>query len=193
MRPVTALYCTPRSVYHTFPHVQVYDQVRDARTFPCNTPVVAHPPCRLWGRLRTFAKHHPGERTLAIHAVAQILRCGGVLEHPAHSSLWSELALPRPGDMSQAPTLWSLDVLQSWWGHRAPKRTWLLFAHIAPHLLPPWCPSFVPSTHVIGSTSGRPHSKECNKSERNATPPAFASFLLACASQANGPCAPHPA
>ena len=50
-----------------------------------------------------------------------------MLEHPASSSLWDEEGLPKPGRFGQAPSQhgWTLAIDQSWFGHRAVKRTWL--------------------------------------------------------------------
>ena len=40
----------------------VWDAERDARRWPGGDAVVAHPPCRAWGRLRAFAKPRPDEK-----------------------------------------------------------------------------------------------------------------------------------
>ncbi|MWL55341.1 hypothetical protein GQL84_23735, partial [Escherichia coli] len=61
------------------PECDVFDIERDARTFAGGMPVVAHPPCRAWGRLRKFAKPRPDEKALALFAVAQVRAFGGVL------------------------------------------------------------------------------------------------------------------
>lgn len=67
---VAVLFARTNSVYKTLPDVEVYDIERDARTYDGPWPVVAHPPCRAWGRLRTFASPRPDERNLARLAVA---------------------------------------------------------------------------------------------------------------------------
>jgi hypothetical protein len=93
---VAVLFARSVSVYKTLPGVDVWDEARDARWWPGGGPVVAHPPCRLWAKLRQFAKARDPvmERQLAIDAVRRVQRYGGVLEHPAESTLW---ACRRPG------------------------------------------------------------------------------------------------
>lgn len=86
--PVAALFVRADSIYKTMPGVDAWDIERDARKWPGGCPVVAHPPCRAWGRLRQFAKPRPDEKDLAPWAVEKVRRWGGVLEHPANSSLW---------------------------------------------------------------------------------------------------------
>ena len=84
---MAALFVRADSIYKTLPGVDAYDIERDARTYDGPWPVVAHPPCRAWGRLRTFAKPRPDERNLARLAVALVREFGGVLEHPENSTL----------------------------------------------------------------------------------------------------------
>ena len=94
---VAVLFAREDSVYKTLPSVEVYDMERDARTYDGPWPVVAHPPCRAWGGLRTFVNPRPDERNLARLAVALVREFGGVLEHPAGSTLWPAQRLPEPG------------------------------------------------------------------------------------------------
>lgn len=59
MADVAALFVRRDSVYKTMSCVDAFDFDRDALTFAGGMPVVAHPPCRSWGRLRQFAKARP--------------------------------------------------------------------------------------------------------------------------------------
>ena len=77
---VAVLYARPNSIYKRLEAADVWDMERDARCWPGGAPVVAHPPCRAWGRLRHFAKPRPDEKGLALHAVAAVREHGGVLE-----------------------------------------------------------------------------------------------------------------
>lgn len=97
MMDVAVLFARHDSIYKSLPGCDVWDIERDARTWPGGTPIVAHPPCRSWGTFRHVAKPVDGERELALWAVDQIRRYGGVLEHPARSALWREKPLPEPG------------------------------------------------------------------------------------------------
>lgn len=181
MMPVAVLYCTPASVYKALA-AECFDQYRDARTYKGWLPVVAHPPCRSWGRLRHLAKPAMHERSLGIHAVQQVRRCGGVLEHPAGSLLWSALLefgnfpLPPVGAPADAFGGRSFSVYQSAFGHPAPKHTWLYVVDARPGEL---CE--VPRAGELREAS-RPGGFRKVSSQpaarRMDTPPAFAEFLL---------------
>lgn len=127
---VAVLYCTPSSIYKSLA-AECFDVYRDARTYVGVLPVVAHPPCRSWGRLRHLAKPMPWERELGLHAVKQVRRCGGVMEHPAGSLLWGDLpeyggyGLPAVGAGVDDFGGISVSVYQSDFGHVARKHTWL--------------------------------------------------------------------
>lgn len=137
MKPVAVLYCTPASIYKGLAS-ECFDEYRDARTYRGWLPVVAHPPCRSWGRLRHLSKPVPWERALGLHAVSQVRRCGGVLEHPAGSLLWGDVAefglysLPAVGAGVDAFGGQSISVYQSDFGHPAPKHTWLYVVGVQP-------------------------------------------------------------
>lgn len=104
--------------------VDCWDATRDARLYAGPHPVVAHPPCKHWGRLKHLAhvqcsneacewhgKQPDSPRSLqcprcrsilvsdadcAPRAVEQVRAFGGVLEHPAGSLLWEACELPVP-------------------------------------------------------------------------------------------------
>jgi hypothetical protein len=168
LRSIAVLFARSDSIYKSFPATDVFDLVRDARTWRGGCPVVAHPPCRGWGRLASFAKVQPGELDLGHFAVEQVRRCGGVLEHPHASRLWRAAGLPVPGERD-AWGGWTLPVYQGHFGHRAPKATWLYVVGVAPVEIPG-----IPFDLVF--PSGR--VELMGRSEREATPPAFAAWLL---------------
>lgn len=134
-KAVAVLYARKNSVYKQIAACDVFDLARDARSFTGRLPVIAHPPCRLWGRLRQFSTACESERELAFHAVAMVRRNGGVLEHPAWSTLWSAAGLPLPGVRDEFGGF-TYPILQSWWGHKAPKATWLYIVGLEPADLP---------------------------------------------------------
>lgn len=193
-QPVAVLYARRDSYYRSLAVCDVFDIDRDARTYSGSMPVIAHPPCRAWGRLRHQARPRHDERALAVHAVQTVRRVGGVLEHPASSSLWPTLSLPLPGAGRDAFGGWSMSVDQAWWGHRASKGTWLYVVGCEPVSVPSWAPSFEPAPCIVG-TSGRRrdgtrlqrgdvgYRPEITKREREATPPAFARWLVELASR----------
>lgn len=103
--------------------VEWYDADRDARTFSGDEPVVAHPPCGPWGRLRRLCtKQDPSLGPLCVEIVR---RNGGVLEHPACSMLWRHCGMPRPGEFPDEFGGVSFAVTLSAFGGRIEKRTWL--------------------------------------------------------------------
>lgn len=76
-RTVAALCVRRDSIYHRMRGVSAYDADRGARSFGGGMPVVAHPPCRSWGRLRHFSRPAPGERDLARWCVDMVRQWGG--------------------------------------------------------------------------------------------------------------------
>ena len=151
---ISILFARRDSVYKTLPGCDVWDRDRDALRWPGGNPVVAHPPCRSWGRLRTFARPAAGERDAALWAVQQVQDSGGVLEHPRGSLLWEAAGLPAPGRMD-AGGGYTLPILQWWWGHRAEKATWLYIVGVAPSELPLIPLELGYPTHVITTSRGK--------------------------------------
>lgn len=190
MKPVAVLFARTDSVYHGLAQ-EVYDIDRDARNYAGPLPVVAHPPCRAWGRLRHFAKPRPDEKALALFAVDAVRRWGGVLEHPRASTLWPTAGLPAPGSRDEFGG-WTLGISQHWWGHRAEKLTLLYIVGCDMRDAPPAPITLAQATHVIAmdkragkGTNGERLRKgmpgwrpEVSKPEREHTPPALAHWLL---------------
>ena len=182
---MAALFVRPDSIYKTFPGVDCYDIERDARTWPGGSPVIVHPPCRTWGCLKAFATAAPAhEHTLALWAINQVRRWGGVLEHPKGSTLFRECGCVI-GGLPDKWGGWILEVDQFRWGHKARKRT-LLYIVGTRDLPPVPCRDGEP-THVIdrpGRTrkTERPNSAEkkpaCSHKDREATPLDFAKWLV---------------
>lgn len=177
---VAVLFARADSHYKALPGCDVWDAERDARRWPGGAPVVAHPPCRAWASLRFHAKPRPGEKQLAIDAVAHVRRYGGVLEHPHRSTLWPTAALPEPGGRDEFGG-WTLVVDQQWWGHRAQKRTRLYIVGCEPTAIPAMPIVLGEATHTVGLWSGR-DKQRCRpsiaKREYEATPPEFAAWLV---------------
>lgn len=173
------LFARSDSVYKDLGNCDVWDVDRDARGYDGVLPVVAHPPCRAWGRLRTFANPRPDEKELAFFAVDQVRRVGGVLEHPASSTLWGAAGLPLPLDIDSFGG-WTLPIVQSWFGHRAEKKTWLYIVGVRPLELPVMPLVLGRASHVIGSSKfGLPGCRpEVSRAEREHTPRALAEYLV---------------
>ncbi|OEZ80301.1 hypothetical protein JAB6_46460 [Janthinobacterium sp. HH104] len=188
---VAALFVRANSIYKTMPAVDAWDAERDARAWPGGVPVVAHPPCRSWGTLRHLAKPRPDEKELAVWAVAQVRKFGGVLEHPKRSTLWPHCNLPAIGERDKFGG-WTLPIFQSSFGHRAEKATLLYIVGCAPAQIPAMPIVLGDASHVI-APSGRNRAgerrrkgdpgwrPECGKAEREHTPPELAHWLVSLA------------
>jgi hypothetical protein len=181
MTIVAVLFARSDSIYKSIPGVDVWDEARDARRWPGGCPAVAHPPCRLWAKLRQFAraKDPVAERQLAIDAVRWVQEFGGVIEHPAESTLWVHCSLPSPGRAPDGFGGWTAEVRQCDWGHKAEKLTWLYIVGCHPDDLPALPPRGEP-TGVIKPQRGVPRDgrKIVTKAEREHTPPALAEWLV---------------
>lgn len=134
---IAALFVEKNGAYFGIPDVDPWDIDRDARLYRGNDPIVAHPPCQLWTRfakvnfIRWGGEHNrPGnDNGCFASALANLRRCGGCLEHPAFSNAWKEFNLPRPNSVGWffKDGLWVCEVWQSAYGHKARKRTWILY------------------------------------------------------------------
>ena len=182
MRQVAALFVRQDSCYKTMPGVDCYDIERDARRWPGGVPGVFHPPCRAWGSLRNFAKPRPDEKDLARWAVRQVREWGGVLEHPAASTLWADQSLPEPGQRDRWGG-WTLVIYQGWFGHLADKATRLYIVGCAPSEIPVMPIRLGDAPRVIspwrGLRAGMPgYRTQCTKAAREHTPPLLAEWLI---------------
>ena len=184
---VAAMFVRANSIYKTMPGVDAWDAERDARKFLGGMPVVAHPPCRLWAGLRHMAtRGRPDEKELAVWSVAMVRQNGGVLEHPRRSTLWAHCGLPLPGKRDEFGG-WTLPILQSDFGHKAEKATFLYVVGCAPAEIPDLpALNLGYATHVVGSSRntrpGMPGARpEITKAEREHTPAELAHWLVALA------------
>lgn len=185
MKQVAVLFARHDSIYYTFPECDVYDKNRDALTFPGGMPVIAHPPCRLWGRLRGLSTADPSEKQLALWAVRQVQQYGGVLEHPAFSTLWDAAKLPTSNQVDQHGG-YTISIDQHWFGHRARKPTWLYVVGIPRPHLPPHPLKMDAVTHVVGGSKKRNGPLiEISKAEREHTPHLLAEWLISVTKKSN--------
>lgn len=177
---VAALFVRADSCYKSIAGVEAFDMERDARTYDGPWPVVAHPPCRAWGRLRTFANPRPDERNLARLAVAMVREWGGVLEHPAGSTLWPAQKLPVPGQRDSFGG-WTLAAPQKWWGHKAEKASWFYVVGCEPCAAPAIPLVLGDAAFVVQSRKREDYRPHISKAEREHTPPDLAEWLVSLA------------
>jgi hypothetical protein len=189
MYTVAALFVDPRGPYPGMEGVDCWDEQRDARLYAGPCPVVAHPPCQLWGNLAALNfKRYGGERLRPgndggcfLMALLTVVGYGGVLEHPAGSKAWQAHGLPKPvGDgWQRGHDGYVCEVWQSAYGHRARKRTWLFYSGRYPAELD-W--SRTPGTHQCGWFDRK--KPTLGKREASATPAPFAEALVSLARSA---------
>ena len=136
---IAALYVETDGCYFGLDGVEPYDERRDARTYDGPHPVVAHPPCKRWGRywfggpsIRVRYERPGMDGGLFADALAKVRRFGGVIEHPEGSHAWPHFGLTKPpksGGWVRAdwPLFdgWTCCVEQGHYGHKARKATWL--------------------------------------------------------------------
>lgn len=195
---VAALFVQADGCYSNLPTVDAWPESRDARLYAGPLPVVAHPPCQLWGAMaavnfiRWGGEHNrPGnDGGCFASALASVNRWGGVLEHPAKTRAWQAYGLttPRAGCWQRSGEGWTCEVWQSAYGHRANKATWLYYRGANPPHELRWERPI--GTHQIGRQDQRGKSRNkptLGKREANATPPEFRDELLRLALSAISP------
>ncbi len=158
---IAALFVETGGCYYNVPGVEPWDFSRDARKYAGPYPVIAHPPCQLWGKLArvNFSRwggvhNYPGnDGGCFAHALACVRVFGGVLEHPAFSKAWDAYRLQKPtssGWNECGQNEWVCEVWQSAYGHLANKKTWLFYRGAKPHELN-WSKPI--GTHQIGAAT----------------------------------------
>ena len=187
---IAALYVETDGAYYGLDGVDPWDINRDARLYAGPYPVVAHPPCQLWGPFapinykRWGGEHNrPGnDGGCFLSAINAVTVFGGVLEHPAKTRAWAHYGLDRPmgiGWQQHGPRHWVCEVWQSAYGHRANKATWLLYCGDKPPFELDW--SRPVGTHQIGfhDQRGKARNKPTISGKAaSATPLAFRDTLI---------------
>lgn len=98
---IPVLFVHQRSNYKKIPFFDCYDEKRNALSYKGSNPVIAHPPCRLWSKLRSFSKAPASEKSLAIWSIELVRLVGGIVEHPYDSQLWKEIECPGVGEFDK--------------------------------------------------------------------------------------------
>lgn len=182
---IAALFVERDGAYYGLPDVDPWPIDRDARTYAGPHPVVAHPPCERWHQLSAvnakrwgYAINEDGGCFRA--ALEAVRRWGGVLEHPAETRAFKFHGVPEPRAGHWQLTIdgdWVTEVNQAAYGHRARKRTWLLYRGDAAPPSLDWRDAR--GTHQIGRFDVK--LPQLPDAERAATPPAFRDLLLSIA------------
>lgn len=194
MKKVAALFVEATGCYN-LDFVDLWDEKRDARIYTGSLPVVAHPPCQRWSVLAelVYSKNPIPEKEIGndggcfASALANVERCGGVLEHPARSKAFRAHGLDKPKKSNswvRSREGWVCEVWQNAYGHKAAKGTWLYYVGRNKPFELRWerCESAYNSTGTtIGSRSNWIGKPGLSAKERIATPPAFRNVLFSLA------------
>lgn len=186
---IAALFVETGGCYFEVPGIDLWDEARDARNYQGPHPVIAHPPCQLWGNMaainykRWGGEHNkPGnDGGCFASAIQSIKKYGGVLEHPAKTRAWEAFGIgsPKPCRWVQYGSYWVAEVWQSTYGHRANKATWLMYVGEKKPFDLNWERRI--GSYQIGFSDQRGKNKNkptLSKREANATPPAFRDELI---------------
>lgn len=175
---VSVLFVDPNSIYFSIPNLDIWDKKRDAYNYSGSHPIIAHPPCRLFSKLRHFSTAPLSEKNLAYFSLYLVRKNGGVLEHPAYSTLWKEKKLPMPGQYDSFGG-WTLSLPQFWFGHPCMKPTWLYICGLPKKYLPVIPLKLGVPPCVVSWGKYNPHNKKPIRSPKSAaTPLQFAEFLI---------------
>lgn len=194
---IAVLYAYADGPYAGLPGVDVWDIARDARAYRGDAPVVAHPPCSRWCQLAHVNQARYGHRVgddggCFESALANVRRCGGVLEHPARSYAWPAFRLPTPRPLGGG---WSRDLVTGEWvcevaqvayGHRARKLTWLLYVGGVPPPELDWSAPAATAQVSWCANHGCSELPRIGKRQASETPVAFRDALLGIARTAGG-------
>jgi hypothetical protein len=196
---IAALFVARDGAYFGLPHVDPWDEVRDARLYRGPHPVVAHPPCARWCRLAGLVEARYGYRRgddggCFASALTSVQRFGGILEHPAWSMAWSAFELPIPprsgGWIRGIDGGWICHVEQGRYGHPAKKATWLYAFGIDDPPSMRWGLTPDSDSRAIVSWCGNkvrrlPGRPRLRSKEASSTPTEFRDALIAIADKCN--------
>jgi len=152
---IAVLCANVNSVYKSFPDLEVYDKNRNAYTFPGGSPIIAHPPCQQWSRLKHFAKGDQAEKDLAFFCLEMVNKYGGILEHPIGSHFFKAAGITK-----------TYSINQSWFGFPAKKTTLLYFSQCAP------------AAHPLNFNAIEKRVQDLHSSKRSDTTIQFAEWLI---------------
>lgn len=136
---IAALFVETNGIYFNDPDIDPWDINRNAMNYPGPHKVIAHPPCKRWGRYwgggpmlhGTDKQMKLGDDSgMFAKSLWAVRTFGGVIEHPEASHAWAYYGLnkpPRKGGWIKADNYdgWTCCVAQGWYGHRGQKLTWL--------------------------------------------------------------------
>ncbi len=188
---VSALFVRPDGPYPRLVD-DWWDVDRDATKYAGPNPVVAHPPCKRWGRFwwADGSKEPGNDGGLFASALENLRRWGGVLEHPEASHAWRVFDIPTPSIGAWMRSLcgaWTTCVAQRNYGHRMRKLTWLIYVGRSPPPSLDWSQPAQQTTYLVAPRAARIAGVTVDRTssaENELTPGAFARLLVEIASAA---------
>lgn len=163
------LFVANKSFYKTDTRFDSFDIKRDALNYHGHLPFIAHPPCRLFSRLRGLSTAPSSEKRFAYWVVKKVRSLGGVVEHPYDSLLFKELRFEKPLVVDKYGGF-TLVLDQFDFGFYTRKRTRLYIVGIKPSQLPVQPLRFELSNRKFSNLT---------KTQKSQTMPLFADFLHA--------------
>jgi hypothetical protein len=142
-KKIPVLFTETNGIYFKDDRVDPWDINKDAMRYKGNLPVIAHPPCKRWGRYWSGGPSSKmkllkgDDNNMFAHSLWIVRTFGGVIEHPEASHAWSWFGLnkpPKKGGWVKADEYGGLTccVEQGHYGHKARKATWLYINKIKP-------------------------------------------------------------
>lgn len=173
---IPVLFVSNPTYYSDYDCFDLFDITRDAFSCRSRSPLIAHPPCRLFSRLRSFSTAPIRERLCAYYSISKVRQFGGIVEHPRSSLLWHTSNCNLDGSVdSYGGFLRSVNL--SWFGFPAEKKTMLYFVGISPADLPP-IPLLLNPPEMVINSSKKSSLRELPKKSRSLTPPLMIDFFI---------------
>lgn len=171
------LFTSSKGYYQGDDRFNPFDISRDAFSYSGSGPVICHPPCRLFSRMRKFSTAPGCERLLAFYSVWMVRQYGGILEHPEGSALFKMFGFDLSGAVDNyGGFIRSVDL--SWFGFKARKRTYLYFCGLKPGELPAMPISFDAPEYVVARYRNTDKRRRVlPDGERALTPPAMIEYF----------------
>jgi hypothetical protein len=173
MSPVI-LFTQKNSTYNRL-NVNCYNIEKNALSYSGQSPVICHPPCRLFSRLSSFSTAPACERLLGVYSVMLVRKLGGIVEQPAGSKLWKICGIAR----STKPDHYGgyvININQSWFGYECKKSTDLYIVGCPLSRLPALPMNFDAIQFAISPSKRLPGLK--NKETRSFTTEKLARWLI---------------
>lgn len=172
MEKIPVLFTQKGSNYLADDRFDCWDVKRNALNYSGKAPVIAHPPCRLFGRLKGLTTAPQWEKQLGYYAIGTVRKNGGIVENPAHSDLFKITGCNLDGGCDEFGGF-LIDVQLNWFGFPVRKRTWLYVCGCSRSDVPGHPLNFDMITHTVGRNSKSKTNlmkKQLEKNYRAKTP-----------------------